>query len=160
MYKINTENIGDVKKYVYYYRKGNKECGPFTYEDIVDLVKKGEIGPDDYVLKFGNRKFIKASEMKEIFDVNVQQEQNREEQMENTSEEPVATETEVKEETKEEIKEVTKVETKDDFHIVFDNMRPHVPAKHKKEPMGLKIALIIAGIIAACLTVWGISRIL
>ncbi|MBP7072958.1 MAG: DUF4339 domain-containing protein, partial [Clostridia bacterium] len=63
MYKINCESMGDVKKYIWYYRKDNSEHGPYTYEDIVEMVREGVIGPEDYVLKFGNRKFIKVSEM-------------------------------------------------------------------------------------------------
>ena len=71
MYRISTESIRDIKKFIWHYRKNNKEYGPFTYEDILEKVKAGEIGPEDYVLRFGNRKFVKASEVQGLFDVTV-----------------------------------------------------------------------------------------
>jgi hypothetical protein len=148
MYKISTENIGDVKKYVFHYRKGDKEYGPYTYEDIVELVQKGEIGPDDYVFRFGNRKFIKASEMEGLFDVEAQKQKDKVAQEDKPAEVQVI--------NKEEIKN----EIKGDFHIAFDNMPVHVPVKHKKDTSGLKIALIVAGLLAACLAIWGIAKIL
>lgn len=164
MYKISTESIGDVKKYVFHYKKGDKEYGPYTYEDIADFVKKGEIGPDDYVFRFGNRKFIKASEIEELFDVKAQEEEktvqqqrscegeNEEKPGENPGEE-------CGEKSVEPDAEVGN-QAKGDFHIAFDNIPSRVPVKHKKESMGLKIALVLVGILAACLVVWGLCRIL
>lgn len=159
MYKISTESIGDVKKYVFHYRKGNKEYGPFTYEDILDLIQKREIGPDDYVWKFGNRKFIKASEIKGLFDVKSHPEVKQEEQTESYVEEPDAVKA-VKEENQEESKTEIVEEAQKDFHIVFDNLPTSLHTKHKKESLGLKIVYAIVGILAACLAVWGIFRIL
>lgn len=152
MYKISTDNIGDVKKYVWHYRKDNKEYGPFTYEDIVDMVKIGELGPDDYVLKFGNRKFIKISEVQGLLDLSAQLEENQEEQVLNPEEQH--------EEEKEEQPEVKKEVTKEDFHITFENRTSHIQGKRKNEFSGKKIVIIVAGIAGFSLVVWLLIRLL
>ncbi len=148
MYKISSESIGDVKKYVWHYRKDNKEHGPFTYEDIVEMAKNGDIGPEDYVLKFGNRKFFKASEVQGLFEGIVQQEVKQEEPAEPTVviEEQVAASAE---RAKEEIKE--------DFHILFENRTEHT-YKHKQKSSGNKIIMIAAGLMGLCLAAWILTR--
>ena len=152
MYKISTDNIGDVKKYVWHYRKDNKEYGPFTYEDIVDKVKTGEIGPDDYVLKFGNRKFVKISEVQGLLDLSVQIEEEQEEPESILEEQP--------EEKVEKQSEVKSEEVKDDFRMIYENRPTHIQRKRKNEFSGLKIALIAAGIVGFCLVVWLLIRLL
>lgn len=155
MYKISSESIGDVKKYVWHYRKDNKEYGPFTYEDIVDMVKKGEIGSDDYVLKFGNRKFIKVSEVQGLFEVIKEREEKKEEKEENipVSEAQLA-------ENKEEQPEVKKEEIKEEFHVAFENRTNHIQGKRKPEPTNNKMIAIIAGILGICLAAWLLIRLL
>lgn len=144
MYKISTESIGDVKKYLWHYRKDNNEYGPFTYEDIIEKVKKGEIGPDDYVLKFGNKKFIKVSEVQGLSDIIVQPEEKNEEQME-MPEEQIA---------------VSKEDTEKESHVVFEDRTTHMQAKHKQEAHGPKIAMIAAGAAGICLAIWVLTRLL
>ena len=144
MYKISTENIGDVKKYVWHYRKDNKEHGPFTYEDILEMVKKCEIGPDDYVLKFGNKKFIKVSEVQGLVEVIAQPEEKKQEQISIAEEQIV----------------VSKENPKEEFHVEFENRTPHIQTKHKQETSGQKIAIIIAGLMGLSLAVWLLARIL
>ncbi|KUO68492.1 MAG: hypothetical protein APF77_01550 [Clostridia bacterium BRH_c25] len=151
MYKINSESIGDVKKYVWHYRKDNSEHGPFTYEDIIEMVKKGEIGPDDYVLKFGNRKFIKVSEVQGLLDVVEQPAENQDEQAEEPEEQVEMPEEQVA---------VSNEETKEEFHALFENRVTHIQQKHKKEFSGQKIAVIIAGIVILSLAAWLLTRIL
>jgi len=152
MYKINSESIGDVKKYVWHYRKDNNEYGPFTYEDIVDMVKKGEIGPNDYVLKFGNRKFVKVSEVQGLSNAIEKAEEKKEEQITIPEEQP--------EENKEEQPEVKKEEIKEEFHIAFENRTNHIQGKRKNESFGRKIAIIAAGLIGLCLVAWLLIRLL
>lgn len=144
MYKINSESIGDVKKYVWHFRKDNNEYGPFTYEDIIEKVKKGEIAPSDYVLKFGNRKFIKASEVQGLFDEVVQTEEKKEEQIE-ASEEQLA---------------VSKEDTKEELHVVFDNRAAHLQAKHKQKALSPKLAMVIAIVAGLFLAVFILVRLL
>jgi hypothetical protein len=144
MYKISTDNIGDVKKYVWHYRKDDKEHGPFTYEDITDMVKKGDIGPEDYVLKFGNRKFVKASEVQGLFDAVPQPVENDK------------AETTVHQEPPAEIKE----EAKEESHIVFENRSNHVQARYKKESSNNKIIMIIAAVLGLCLAAWVLTRLM
>ncbi len=146
MYKINSGNIGDVKKYVWHYRKDNKEHGPFTYEDIVEMVKKGDIGPEDYLLKFGNRKFFKASEVQGLFDGIAQIEEKQEEQAVIAEEQIAVSEEEPKEEHKE------------DFHIVFENRTAYTHKRHKQEYSGNKIIMIAAGLMGLCLAAWLLMR--
>lgn len=146
MYKINKESIGDVKKYVWHYRKDNKEHGPFTYEDIVEMVKKGDIGPEDQLLKFGNRKFFKASEVQGLFDGIVQLEKEPEEQAQIIEEQIAVSKEEPKEEAKEE------------FHVVFDNRTAYTHPRHKQESSGNKIIMIAAGLMGLCLAGWLILR--
>jgi len=153
MYKINTESIGDVKKYIYHYRKGDREYGPYTYEDILELIKKGEIGPDDYIFKFGNKKFIKASEMDGLFDWSKKEEKNKEK----PEEKPAEDEAKVNAET---LKKEHKEENKSDFHIAFDKMPAHVAARRRKKPLGPRIAILAAGIVAVCLVIWVVLRML
>lgn len=170
MYKINTESIGDVKKYVYYYRKDGKEYGPFTYEDMLEFVQKGEIGPDEYIFKLGNRKFVKASEMKELFDVTIQPQKKQEEQENNSTHEACASEVKTGDDAgKESEIEVKKEENGqgdvkaklgDNYHIAFDNIPASAPRRNKKNTTGTKIPYIIIGIIAIVLILWGILRFL
>ncbi|HYE81626.1 MAG TPA: DUF4339 domain-containing protein [Clostridia bacterium] len=143
MYKINSESIGDVKKYVWHYRKDNKEHGPFTYEDIVEMVKKGEIGPEDYLLKFGNRKFFKASEVQGLFDEIGQPEPEQEEQKEEVLEEQTA---------------VIKEEPKEDTHMVFENRTVYPHTKQSNESSGSRIIMIAAGLLGLCLAIWVLMR--
>lgn len=144
MYKISTENIGNVKKYVWHYRKDNKEYGPFTYEDIIEKVRNGEIGPEDYVLKFGNKKFIKASEVQGLFDIINQSEDKQEEQVE-VSEDQAA---------------VSMEETCEEGNEVFENRAVDMPGKHKQETHVSKLAMIIAGAAGLCLAVWILTLLL
>jgi hypothetical protein len=150
MYRISTESIGDVKKYVWHYRKDNKEYGPFTYEDIVELVKKGDIGPEDYLLKFGNRKFFKASEVQGLFNGIVQEEVKQEElkQEELKQEEQVV----IPEEKIEVIKE--------DINRVFENRTEYLHTHHKKTSSGNKVIIIAAGLMGLCLVAWVLIRLL
>lgn len=143
MYKINCENIGDVKKYIWHYRKGNSEYGPFTYEDIIEMVRKGEIGSDDYVLKFGNKKFVKAREVQGLFDVIPEPEEIQKVQME-VHEKEVA---EIKEETKEEL------------NVAFEHSVNYIQGRHKKEPFNRKLAMIVAVLLGLSLAVWLLIRI-
>ncbi len=144
MYKINTENIGDVKKYLWHYRKDDKEYGPFTYEDIIEKVRNGEIGPEDYVLKFGNKKFVKASEVQGLFDSVVQPEEKKEEQMETTEEQSA----------------VSKEDTKEETDAVFENKTAHTQAKPNQEAPVSKIAMVIAAAAGLVLAVWILTRLL
>jgi hypothetical protein len=153
MYKISTDNIGDVKKYVWHYRKDNKDYGPFTYEDIVDKVKTGEIGPDDYVLKFGNRKFVKISEVQGLVDLSVQIEEEQEEpELIPQEQQPEA--------NKEKESEAKAEEVKDDFRMIYENRPAHAQRKRKNEFPGQKIALIAAGIAGLGLVAWLLIRLL
>lgn len=145
MYKIKTENIGDVKKYLWHYRKDNKEYGPFTYEDILDMASKGEIGPEDYVLKFGNKKFIKASEVQGLFEVIEEHEERNEEEI------PV---TEVQPEKKDEHQPAEQKE----LHITYDNRTMYTRGKHRNEPSGYKKYIIAACLAGLCLAVWLLLR--
>lgn len=156
MYKISTDNIGDVKKYVWHYRKDNKDYGPFTYEDIVDKVKTGEIGPDDYVLKFGNRKFVKISEVQGLLDLSVQLEEEQEELEPIPEEQPEERSEEKTEKQPEERRE----EIKDDFRMIYENRPNHIQGKRKKESSGKIIALIAAGIAGLGLVAWLLIRLL
>lgn len=148
MYKISTESIGDVKKYLWHYRKDDKEYGPFTYEDIIEKVGKGEIGPEDYVLKFGYRKFIKASEVQGLFDSVVQPEEKLEEKKE---EQLKATE---------EQSAVSKADTKEELHTEFEIKSSHTRAKPKQETPASKIAMIIAAAAGLGMAVWIFTRLL
>lgn len=143
MYKINCENIGDVKKYVWHYRKGNSEHGPFTYEDIIEMVRKGEIGPEDYVLRFGNRKFVKARELQGLFDAIPEPEVIQRAQIEV----PLKEVSEVKEEINEEL------------HVAFDHSVNNIQQRHKKEPFNQKTAMIVAGLLGLSLAIWLLLRI-
>jgi uncharacterized protein YegJ (DUF2314 family) len=142
MYKISLENIGDVKKYVWHYRKDNKEYGPFTYEDIVEMVKKGEIGPEDYLLKFGNRKFFKASEVQGLFDESAEHEAKPEKAAE-TAEAPEGPAA------------IAKEEHKEDHRVVFDNRTAYYHTKRKQEATN-RIIMIGAGLLGLGLAVWAI----
>lgn len=138
MYKINRESIGDVKKYEWHYRKDDKEYGPFTYEDIVEMIKEGVIGSEDYVLKFGNRKFIKVSEVQGLCEVqgpSEMQEPSGEEEPPEAELTPAIIETheEKKEEHHEEIK-----------HVTHDNKAKYIHGKHKKESFNQKVIVFIA----------------
>ena len=144
MYKINTENIGDVKKYVWHYRKGNMEYGPFTYEDIIEKVRNGEIGSEDYVLKFGNKKFIKASEVQGLFGSAVQPEEKKEEQVETAEEQPA----------------VGKEDIKEEIDPVFESKAVHIQAKTSQEVPASKIAMVIAAAAGLVLAVWILTRLL
>jgi len=158
MYKISTDNIGDVKKYVWHYRKDNKEYGPFTYEDIEDKVKTGEIGPDDYVLKFGNRKFVKVSEVQGLLDLTVQADEEQEE-AESIPEEQTIEKTEKQPEEKTEKQpEEKKEEAKDDFRMMYENRPNHIQGKRKKESSGKIIALLAAGAAGLGLVAWLLIR--
>lgn len=145
MYKISLESIGDVKKYVWHYRKDNKEYGPFTYEDIVELVKKGEIGPDDYLLRFGNRKFFKASEVQGLFDVKAEDEAKHEEAAEAAEAAAAAGEQAA----------ITREEHKDEHRMVFDNRTAYYHAKRKQEATN-RIIMIGAGLLGLGLAVWAV----
>jgi len=142
MYKISSESIGDVKKYVWHYRKDNKEYGPFTYEDIVEMVKRGEIGPEDYLLKFGNRKFFKASEVQGLFDDAVQTEVLQEEQAVVTMEQIA----------------VSKEESREEAYKEFETRAAQAHANHKREPYGSKLIMAAAGLLGLCLAVWAIIK--
>lgn len=143
MYKIDLESIGDVKKYVWHYRKDDVEHGPFTYEDIVEMVKKGEIGPEDYLLKFGNRKFFKASEVEGLFD-RIEQSEGGQEEQEVLQEDQIA--------ESEEQPEGNVV------NMVFENSKAPTQAKHSTEaPVG-RIIMAAAGLLGLCLAIWVLTR--
>lgn len=143
MYKINTESMGNVKKYVWHYKKGDNVYGPFTYEDIIELVKKGEIGPDEYVLKFGNRKFVKASEVQGLFEIIEQRGKEKEEKVKMPEEQAALS------------KEDTEEETKEEFDAAFENERTDIQASGKQgASFGQKIAVFMAGAAGLCLVVW------
>lgn len=144
MYKINTDSIGDVKKYVWHYRKGNKEYGPFTYEDIIEKVREGEICPEDYVLKFGNKKFIKASEVQGLFDV----EGKPEEEQEN------------KEEVLKEQLAVGGEDTAGEDVTVIEDRRRQVLEKRRREAATSRLTLILAVSMGLGLAVFILSRLM
>jgi len=142
MYKIDTEGIGDVKKYVWHYRKGSKDYGPFTYEDIIELVKKGEIGPDEYVLKFGNKKFVKVSEVQGLFEIIEQRGKEKKENIKMPEEQAVAS-------------EENKAEANEEFHSKFENRNADVQIKDRQGASpGQKVAMVMAGAAGLFLTVW------
>lgn len=145
MYKINSESIGDVKKYIWHYRKDNKEYGPFTYEDIVEMVRKGVIGPEDYVLKFGNRKFVQVSEVEGLSEVQESFEK------EEPSEKEVSLEAEITPKTIEKPDETKEEQHEGIKHVAYDNRAKYIQGKHKKESFNQKIAVIIACIFGLCL---------
>lgn len=144
MYKISTESIGDVKKYVWHYRKDNKEYGPFTYEDIIEKVRKGEICPEDYVLKFGNKKFVKASEVQGLFDVDVSPDEEPEDRKE-MPEEQIA---------------VSNEETSEEVRTAIEDRRKQVQEKRRQEASASKVTMILAGITGLALAAWILSRLL
>lgn len=141
MYKINCENIGDVKKYIWHYRKGNNEYGPFTYEDIIEMVRAGEIGPDDYVLKFGNRKFVKVQEIQGLLDFAPGPEEKEPE----NAEKPELSEKELA---------VAKEETREELAPAFENNAVYIQKKHKKESSGQKLAIMAVASLGLGLTIW------
>lgn len=140
MYKISLENIGDVKKYVWHYRKDNKEYGPFTYEDIVELVKKGELGPEDYLLKFGNRKFFKASEVQGLFD-GIAETAEVHKEMAEAPEEQIAAAVE---------------EPKEEVRMVFENRQIHSQTRRRQEASDSKIIMIAAVLLGLGLAAWAL----
>ncbi len=147
MYRINTESIGDVKKYIWHYRKGDKEYGPFTYEDMVDMVKKGKIGPDDYVLKFGNRKFIKVSDVQGLSEIAWEAEENKEEQVVEPEEQT--------DENREEHLEVKKEKSKEEYRVVFDNGASYVYKRQKNKSLDRTMLIAIAcSAVGLCLLAW------
>ncbi|HOS70559.1 MAG TPA: DUF4339 domain-containing protein [Bacillota bacterium] len=151
MYKIDRESMGDVKKYIWYYRKDNNEHGPFTYEDIVEMVRTGVIGPEDYVLKFGNRKFIKVSEVQGLSEIQGPLEVPEPVEMQEPSEDIEAIEQH--EEMKEAAPETKKEKTKEEYHIAYDSRGKYIQGKHKKEPFGQKLPVIIACFVGLCFIV-------
>ncbi len=156
MYKINCESMGDVKKYIWYYRKDNSEHGPYTYEDIVEMVREGVIGPEDYVLKFGNRKFIKVSEMQGLSEIQGPPEMQKLPEMQEPSEageKPEETKEEQHEGMKEAAPEIKKEKAKEEHHIAHDNRAKYIQGKHKKEPFGSKLPVIIACFVGLCFIV-------
>ncbi|MGE5677160.1 MAG: DUF4339 domain-containing protein [Pseudomonadota bacterium] len=146
MYKINCEELGDVKKYIWHYRKGKDDFGPFTDEDILELIRKGEIGPDDLVLKFGNRKFMKASEVKGLFEAFPKPEEEKAE--------PPA----VPEEKSVQINEETP-ERREELNAVFENSVTHLQDTHKKTAISQRLAFIAAALLGLALAIWLLIRI-
>ena len=156
MYKINCESMGDVKKYIWYYRKDNSEHGPYTYEDIVEMVREGVIRPEDYVLKFGNRKFIKVSEMQGLSEIQGPPEMQKLPEMQEPSEageKPEETKEEQHEGMKEAAPEIKKEKAKEEHHIVHDNRAKYIQGKHKKESFSPKLPVIIACFVGLCFIV-------
>lgn len=150
MYKINCENIGDVKKYIWHYRKGNQEYGPLTYEDMVGLVGKGEIGPEDYVLKFGYKKFVMASEIQGLMDsapqkVERQPEQQEKQKVPALPEEPEANETEPKAAGEELIRK--------EIQAAFENNVNRMQ-HNKRENFNQKLAVAAAALLGLGLAAW------
>jgi len=152
VYKINCENIGDVKKYIWHYRKGNKEYGPLTYEDIVELVGKGEIGPEDYVLKFGYKKFVKASEIQGLVASVPQQVENNTEQKEN-KEVPDMPEVHQTDEPDEMEPAAAGEEVRREIQAVFENNISHMQHE-KSDNFNRKLAIAAAGLLGLGLAVW------
>lgn len=150
MYKINSESIGDVKKYIWHYRKDNKEYGPFTYEDIVEMVREGVIGPEDYVLKFGNRKFVQVSEVQGLSEVQGFSEVKGSSGEEEPSEEEVSSEEEITPKTIEKPEETKEEQHEEIKHVAYDNRSKYIQGKHKKESLGQKMPVVIACIVGLC----------
>lgn len=146
MYKINSEELGGVKKYIWHYRKGKDDFGPFTDEDIFELIQKGEIGPDDLVLKFGNRKFMKASEVKGLFEAFQKSEDKKPEPAEVTGVIPVTANTEA-------------LEKREELNAAFENSVTHLQDTHKKTAISQKLAFMIAALLGLALTIWLLIRI-
>ncbi|HWR61535.1 MAG TPA: DUF4339 domain-containing protein [Clostridia bacterium] len=150
MYKISCESIGDVKKYIWHYRKEDKEYGPFTYEDIVELVGKGEIGPEDYVLKFGNRKFVKAQEIQGLMD----SAPNLEEKQSGEKDDQEALDVQEAQETHETEPGAVREEARTELQAAFGNNIGHMQKQQKKEPDGRKLAIMAAALLGLALAVW------
>ncbi|HWQ29451.1 MAG TPA: DUF4339 domain-containing protein [Negativicutes bacterium] len=146
MYKINCEELGGVKKYIWHYRKGKDDFGPFTEEDILELIHEGEIGPDDLVLKFGNRKFMKASEVKGLLEAFTEPEDKMPETAEVTEVIPVAADGEV-------------LEKREELNVAFENSITHLQDTHQKIAISQKLAFTIAALLGLALAIWLLIRI-
>ncbi len=154
MYKINCENIGDVKKYIWHYRKGNKEYGPLTYEDMVELVGKGEIGPEDYVLKFGYKKFVKASEIQGLMDTAPQKVEVQPVKKE-SPEAPQVQEAQSTLETRETEPAAAGEEViRKEIQAAFDNNMSHMQQHEKSGNLNQKLAIAGAALLGLGLAVW------
>ncbi|MGE5630523.1 MAG: DUF4339 domain-containing protein [Caulobacteraceae bacterium] len=145
MNNLNEAGSEEVKRYVWHYRKDNQEHGPYTYGDIAELVEKGEIGPEDYIWRFGSRYWVKAGEVEGLFKVKEQPEEKPQE---------------IFEEKPEEKPEHAAEKAQEDIRKVFDSMTTTRTVKHKKESAGLKIGMIAAGALLACLAIWIIFRLI
>lgn len=152
MYKINCENIGDVKKYIWHYRKGNKEYGPLTYEDIVELVSKGEIGPEDYVLKFGYKKFVKASEIQGLM-ASVPQKAEELPEKKEEPEAPMVPEAHQTHEAHETEIAAAGEEVKREIQAAFESNVSHMQ-HNKKAGFNQKLAIAGAALLGLGLAVW------
>lgn len=156
MYKINCENIGDVKKYIWHYRKGNKEYGPLTYEDIVELVSKGEIGPEDYVLKFGYKKFVKAGEIQGLMDAapaGGEKQPDMETAQEPNEPQEIHTAQDVLE--KHDMEPITiKEETRKELQTAFESNVIHMQKHKKNELVKQKLMVAVAVVLGLGLAAW------
>lgn len=150
MYKISSESIGDVKKYIWHYRKGDKEYGPFTYEDIVELVGKGEIGPEDYVLKFGNKKFVKAQEIQGLMDSAPRSEEDQP----GDKESPEVREVQEAQGIRKTEPAAVEEEARTELQAAFESSVSHMQKQKKNEPAGRKLAIIAAALLGLALAVW------
>lgn len=146
MYKINCEELDGIKKYIWHYRKGNDDFGPFTDEDILELIHKGELGPDDLVLKFGNRKFMKASEVKGLYEAFSKPGDKKPEPPELPEDEPVMVNTEAPAKSEE-------------LSAAFESSVSHLQDEHKKEAINPKLAFIMAALLGLALAIWLLIRI-
>ncbi len=134
MYKINCEELSGVKKYIWHYRKGKDDFGPFTDEDIHELIRKGEIGPDDLVLKFGLRKFMKASEVKGLFEAFPKPEERKQEAA------------------------IVLEEKAEELHAAFENSVSHLQDTHNKEAIGRRLPFAMAALLGLTLAIWLLTR--
>lgn len=150
MYKISCESIGDVKKYLWHYRKEDKEYGPFTYEDIVELVGKGEIGPEDYVLKFGNKKFVKAQEIQGLMESAPKLEEKQSGEKDNQE----VADVQEAQETRETEPAAAGEEARTELQAAFESSVSHMQKQQKKESAGRKLAIMAAALLGLALAIW------
>jgi len=120
------------------------------------MVREGVIGPEDYVLKFGNRKFIKVSEMQGLSEIQGPPEMQKLPEMQEPSEageKPEETKEEQHEGMKEAAPEIKKEKAKEEHHIAHDNRAKYIQGKHKKESFSPKLPVIIACFVGLCFIV-------
>ena len=51
----------------WFYARGKKRYGPYNWQHLVNLARKGELGPDDLLLQEGSKQWLPAATMPELF---------------------------------------------------------------------------------------------